>query len=60
MIAGPSGPMMLAPAFGIPHTFVDVVDTRAYWDLKHGDVLTRVVTTPKGETLRNEIGRAHV
>ena len=53
MIAGPSGPMMLAPAFGIPHTFVDVVDTRAYWDLEHGDVLTRVVTTPKGETLRN-------
>jgi putative glycosyltransferase (TIGR04372 family) len=53
MIAGPSGPMMLAPAFGIPHTFVDVVDTRAYWDLEHGDVLTHVVTTPKGETLRN-------
>jgi putative glycosyltransferase (TIGR04372 family) len=53
MIAGPSGTMMLAPAFGIPHTFVDVVDTRAYWDVKHGDVLTHVVTTPEGNNLRN-------
>jgi len=53
MIAGPSGPMILAPAFAIPHSFVDVVDTRAYWDLKHGDVLTHVVVTPQGDTLRN-------
>jgi hypothetical protein len=45
--------MMLAPAFAIPHSFVDVVDTRAYWDLKHGDVLTHVVVTPQGDTLRN-------
>ena len=53
MIAGPSGPMILAPAFAVPHSFVDVIDTRGYWDLKNGDALTHLVTTPKGDALRN-------
>lgn len=53
MIAGPSGPMILAPAFAVPHSFVDVIDTRAYWDVKNGDVLTHLVTTPRGDALRN-------
>lgn len=53
MIAGPSGPMILAPAFAIPHSFVDVVHARGYWDLERGDVLTHEVTTPGGEILRN-------
>jgi putative glycosyltransferase (TIGR04372 family) len=54
MIAGPSGPMMLAPAFAVPHSFVDVIDTRGYWDVKNGDALTHLVMTPKGDALRNE------
>jgi putative glycosyltransferase (TIGR04372 family) len=54
MIAGPSGPMILAPAFAIPHSFVDVIDTRGYWDVKNGDILTHMVMTPRGDALRNE------
>jgi putative glycosyltransferase (TIGR04372 family) len=54
MIAGPSGPMMLSAAFHIPHTFVDVVDTRAYWNVHQTEVLTHEVTTPSGAVLRNE------
>ncbi len=45
--------MILAPAFTIPHSFVDVIDTRAYWDVKNGDVLTHMVMTPQGDALRN-------
>lgn len=54
MIAGPSGPMMLAAAFAVPHSFVDVVDARGYWNLDHTDVLTHAVTTPQGAVLRNQ------
>lgn len=53
MIAGPSGPMVLALAFATPMTLVDAVDTGGVWHLDRTDVLTHEVTTPKGESLRN-------
>lgn len=51
MIAGPSGPMVLAMAFDVPLTLVDAVHTGGLWN--RSDVLTHEVTTPKGEPLRN-------
>jgi putative glycosyltransferase (TIGR04372 family) len=51
-IVGPSGAMAMATGFLIPTTLVDAVDTVGMWG--PSDVLTHVVTTPDGQTLRNQ------
>ena len=51
-IVGPSGTMALTMGFLIPTTLVDAVDTVGMWG--PSDVLTHVVRTPSGDTLRNQ------
>jgi hypothetical protein len=53
MIAGPTDLMVLAMAFNVPLTVVDATATGGVWNLDRTDVLTREVTTPRGERLRN-------
>jgi putative glycosyltransferase (TIGR04372 family) len=51
-IVGPSGAMAMTTGFLIPTTLVDAVDTVGMWG--PSDVLTHVVKTPDGQTLRNK------
>jgi hypothetical protein len=53
MIAVPTDLMVLALAFNVPLSVVDAMATGGVWNLDRTNVLTREVTTPQGERLRN-------
>jgi putative glycosyltransferase (TIGR04372 family) len=54
MVAGPSGAIALAWAFGVPNALVDAVDAGGMWGEEYGSILTHEVITPSSKCLRNE------